>query len=90
MHRALMSEPVTSAAAAETDAHDSVWQSAEAGQQLSATSTAPSTGDPASDLTMFSGESWSEHGAMNLIDGDLLDVAAVLLGEEGVEDNEFL
>lgn len=82
---ARMTERMTPHAAA-IDVHASIgWQSATtAEQQPSARGVAVPAGDPVPELEVFGGESASDLGEMNLTDADLLDVAAVFMGEDGL------
>lgn len=79
---ALIPEPVTPAPAATDLGADAGWQRATAGQQPSALGVAVSAGDAAPSPEL-GGNLGSGRGKIHLTDGDLLDVAAVFMGEEG-------
>lgn len=86
----LMSEPVTPAAGAIDDRSDVGWQNAATGRQRSALGAAVPAGDAAPNVALFEGELGFEQEEVHLTDADLVDMAAVLTGEEGLLDTVLL
>ncbi|CAN0443019.1 unnamed protein product [Pylaiella littoralis] len=86
----LMSEPVTPAAGAIDDRSDVGWQNAATGRQRSALGAAFPAGDAAPNVALFEGELGFEQEEVHLTDADLVDMAAVLTGEEGLLDKVLL
>lgn len=86
MATALMPEPVTPQAAAIDVTADVGWHGVTGGQQPSARGIAVPADHPVPELELLGGEPGSEKGDIHLTDADLLDVAAVFMGEGGFDE----